>query len=127
MYNTKKDGIVEIQTLGQLLRDQPGEHVCGTTSGEGHHYPHRFGRIGLRLGLRVADGRCTDHQGSGEMCAMAPICERQASSNRCVQLKASPTLRLTTSAPWLRRIRVSPRPRSWISEACSFSSSTTPW
>ncbi len=47
---------------------------------------------------------------------MAPICARQASSSRCIQLKASPTVRPTTSAPWLRRISASPCPRSASSE-----------
>jgi hypothetical protein len=64
---------------------------------------------------------------SGVLHDIAPICARHASSSRCIQLKASPTLRPTTSAPWLRKITASLWPRSASSEACSSVFSTTPW
>ena len=40
--------------------------------------------------------------------AIAASWVRHASSSRCAQLNASPTVRPTTSAPWLRRISASP-------------------
>jgi hypothetical protein len=76
--------------------------------------------------FQVSSSTCCGTGRSGVLHDIAPICERQASSSRCVQLKHSPAVRPTTSAPWLRRITASLSPRSRTSDSFSSSFSTTP-
>ena len=61
------------------------------------------------------------HIQAGKLRALAVTSEKRSRSMPDV-----PTVRPTTSAPWLRRMSASPCPRSAMSDAFSLSSSTTP-